>query len=131
MSQEVLGGYSCSTELTPPLPTGTTQLEKRWCKLKYASSKPCRVQHQVAQVTDSSCRSTAGSTEDTCRDMKDIFQCRHNPICTPKFSICIQQPALPLLLQHAFSAKNKVFYMHVDMSCREGHFWTWSSKLSL
>lgn len=121
------------TELTQTLPgvkcpTGKKVVHAKICSQRIPqglapSSTTCRQQPSGA-LPDSAEHMTAS-------DIKDKLDCKHNQICTLRFFICPQQPALILLLRHKMFRKIKVVSMHLDIACKEGYFWIWNSKLYL
>lgn len=118
-------GRLVCTELTQTLPavkypTGKKVVQAKICSQRILqglapSSTTCRQQPWGA-LPDSAEHMPAS-------DIKDKLDCRHNQICTLRFFICPQQPALILLFQHKMFIKIKVLSMPLDMSCKEGYFW--------
>lgn len=113
------------TELTQTLPAVKHPTGKKVVQAKICSQ---RIPQGLAPSGTSYRQEPSGALPDSAEhmpasDIKGKLDCRHNQICTLRFFICPQQPALILLLEHEVLMKIKVVPMHLDMSCTERYFW--------
>lgn len=132
-SHKMCWGRVVCTELTQTVPAVKYPTGKKVVQAKIFSQ---RIPQGLAPSGTTCRQQPSGALPDSAEHMpaseiKDKLDCRHNQICTLRFFICPQQPALGLLLQHKMFVKIKVLSRHLDTSCKEGYFWIWNSKLCL